>query len=537
METATDGRNNNLGARHLAVKPGTDSFAKFPPPPPSEGATMRPMRERQLRRVFQHALALASVGSAASCGPPTEQPAPHPITPVVAVQPHTPTAVTPTGSSSAGAPTPPSTPQLFPAPSICADPVAPNPLANLQPTVPVDYVEVRRVGLGRGGIAPGFTAVHQAGHRCAGAPGDSSCEQAYEHVQLTGGFVSNCVQIQCNHHVLYTHGDQLSVISTRDAFKKFLGPIDSKGEALLWVWANGYETTDCDGFAKGGLTETNRGFEVKVSKLISDCPWTTHNYRLAVARDGAISVARDLGEQKSNMCAGRMPPRHLSYLRASQGASAAATSAYADAPAVAAELAEMAFLESAAVVAFEQLVEELVAYHAPTGLIAAARAAAADERRHARVITNMAEECGAQVVEAALDEVVVRSLLELALDNAREGCIRETYGALLGSYQAQHSQWPAFAHAMHTIAADELRHAAFSWELADWLHTQLSEEEQRQVAATQQAAAAELVLRQVALAANEPSALQEALGRPPQQQAITLATALADGLWQGGRAA
>jgi hypothetical protein len=137
--------------------------------------------------------------------------------------------------------------------------------------------------------------------------------------------------------------------------------------------------------------------------------------------------------------------------------------------------ASVAQLEAASVVAFEQLAHELVAYGAPTHLIEDARRSANDERRHARDTARIARTRGAVAPRLPSMPATVRSLRAMALDNAVEGCVRETFGALVGTWQAAHAQAPDIARVMRGIAVDETRHASLSWELATWLDTVLDE--------------------------------------------------------------
>jgi hypothetical protein len=81
---------------------------------------------------------------------------------------------------------------------------------------------------------------------------------------------------------------------------------------------------------------------------------------------------------------------------------------------------------------------------------------------------------------------------EIALENAVEGCVRETYGALVAAHQALHAQDPRIAAAMEVVAADEIRHAELSWALAGWLEPQLTEEERAAIADAKRAAILEL---------------------------------------------
>ena len=68
----------------------------------------------------------------------------------------------------------------------------------------------------------------------------------------------------------------------------------------------------------------------------------------------------------------------------------------------------------------------------------------------------------------------VRSLEAVAIDNAVEGCIRETYGALVGMWQATFAGDPEVRRVMQGIARDESRHAALSWAIAGWIEPRLA---------------------------------------------------------------
>jgi hypothetical protein len=65
------------------------------------------------------------------------------------------------------------------------------------------------------------------------------------------------------------------------------------------------------------------------------------------------------------------------------------------------------------------------------------------------------------------------SLRELAVENAREGCVRETYGALIALHQAEHAVSAELREAFAAIADDEIAHAALSWDLARWFERRL----------------------------------------------------------------
>jgi hypothetical protein len=64
----------------------------------------------------------------------------------------------------------------------------------------------------------------------------------------------------------------------------------------------------------------------------------------------------------------------------------------------------------------------------------------------------------------------------MAVENAVEGCVRETYGALIAHHQASTAADPQIRDAMASIATDETRHAALGWAVAAWAETRLDGE-------------------------------------------------------------
>ncbi len=144
--------------------------------------------------------------------------------------------------------------------------------------------------------------------------------------------------------------------------------------------------------------------------------------------------------------------------------------------------ARLAALESASVSAFERMVDELTLHRAPDDLIERARAAIVDERRHTALTTDLARTFGGDPSLSAAESMSPRSLDAVALDNAVEGCVRETYGALVATWQAAHARDPRVAAAMEAIAEDETRHAALSWALHAWSRERLDADERAAVA-------------------------------------------------------
>ena len=98
-------------------------------------------------------------------------------------------------------------------------------------------------------------------------------------------------------------------------------------------------------------------------------------------------------------------------------------------------------------------------------------------------------------------------MLEVALNNAVEGCVHETWAACLATHQAVTAPDAVLRRIFAKIARDEVRHAQLAWDLHEWFLTQLSPEEAQQVQAAQHQAMA-------ALAAEVPAGNHPELGFP-----------------------
>ena len=122
-----------------------------------------------------------------------------------------------------------------------------------------------------------------------------------------------------------------------------------------------------------------------------------------------------------------------------------------------------------------------------------------------------------------------RSLLEIAIENAVEGCVRETYGALLGAHQAAYATDRAIRHEMARIAADEARHAALSHSVHGWLMAQLDETERARVFDAQREAMEQLARDCAATPLDH--ATRAAAGLPCGERAIALFDELERALW------
>ncbi len=154
--------------------------------------------------------------------------------------------------------------------------------------------------------------------------------------------------------------------------------------------------------------------------------------------------------------------------------------------------ARLASLEAASVFAFERMERELGRFGAPTALLEEVRRAVADERKHTTMTVALAGRFGAAPVLPAGFPMAPRDLAAVALENAVEGCVRETFGALVATWQATHARDARVAAAMAVIAEDETRHAALSWSLHAWADERLDAGTRRSVRVAMEGALASL---------------------------------------------
>jgi hypothetical protein len=170
---------------------------------------------------------------------------------------------------------------------------------------------------------------------------------------------------------------------------------------------------------------------------------------------------------------------------------AAAMDAHAQ-TAAGAWLAHAAWLEAASVHAFLHLADELDRHAAPRALVQLALAAAKDEVRHTTMMTHLAKRYGAEPPPANVVLPGTRSLEAIAIENAAEGCVRETWGAVIAQWQAHASPDREVRDVFRAIAKDEARHAALAWAIHEWIMPLLDDAARARVLAARAAAAHEL---------------------------------------------
>lgn len=190
--------------------------------------------------------------------------------------------------------------------------------------------------------------------------------------------------------------------------------------------------------------------------------------------------------------------------------------------------ANMVAMETAAITAFDYLVRELTAYQAPQALIDLALAAIQEETEHAQMAGLLAQAYTTEPSPLALQDFQLRSLYEIALENAVEGCINETFAAACGWWQAERAEFASFRTVIAHISEEETRHAALSWAIHAWAMPQLTELQRAQI---QQAQIEALTSLEASFQQEAHPSLQRELGLPNALEAAQLFKQLRADVW------
>lgn len=111
------------------------------------------------------------------------------------------------------------------------------------------------------------------------------------------------------------------------------------------------------------------------------------------------------------------------------------------------------------------------------------------------------------------------ALEDIARENRIEGCLRETYGAAVGAFQAARAEDPAIAAAMVSIARDEAAHAELSWAIDAWATGLLDGAAHKRLATAYDAALLEL-RREIAVEPGETVATRAGIPTAAQASAL-----------------
>ncbi|MDC0749334.1 ferritin-like domain-containing protein [Polyangium mundeleinium] len=371
-------------------------------------------------------------------------------------------------------------------------------LSDVRTAEELDFMQL--VSIDEGGPSEEPRVVATFGTKCGSASNVAMCEAAIAAATSAQGFrLGQCVDF-CPRHILVTNkGDEVEVLETKEAVLDLIRPIDTAVEAVLAAELAEYHVS-CNDADEGGVRASGSGFDVLGTRYTEICdPIVRELYLLRINADGNVQeIESEVIESESGACIGRRPAGLAR--RKARGTTR-----------VGAYLASVAHLEAASVDAFEALAAELAHHGAPRALIQRAGIARRDEVRHARVMRRLASRHGGQFRAPIVAKQAPRSLEAIALDNAVEGCVRETFGALVGMWQARAAKDPAVRRAMRRIALDEARHASLAWAIDEWIRPRLDAAARERVE-TERRKTLEIVEAE-ACAGNDP-ALVSTLGLP-----------------------
>ncbi|MCY1036491.1 ferritin-like domain-containing protein [Corallococcus sp. BB11-1] len=382
-----------------------------------------------------------------------------------------------------------------------------------------DFVQLRYLYTYFGSDERDSGPVSSQGQPCATATDAAACQGALENAVPSAGFHHTCTELCADFFLVTTRGDEVKTYATPESLKSLLGTVDTAQEAVLLAFAAG-NTMSCSQLERGAVKQDpNGGFNVIGTQGYAcgkNTALTQHVVRVSTSGE-VREVERHVLEKGSDACAiGRRP---VGLQDAAACESTDALGHY---------FAEAAHLEAASVHAFLRLREELALHGADAGLQDAARRSAMDEVLHTDVTGRIARRFGATPQRPVVAPLPLRPLLDVALDNAVEGCVRETYGALVAHHQALHAQDAEVREAMVRIAEDETRHAGLSWDIDQWARPRLSPQERDALREAQRQAVA--TLRAEVLVALDPG-LVTAAGLPAPEVALGLLDTLEQELW------
>lgn len=371
----------------------------------------------------------------------------------------------------------------------------------------------------------GTSAEH--GVACSGATQQTACLEALSAAKASPPASWGRGFDGIGESLVGTRGDTVVTAGTTKDLVGILGKINTLGEAMLVARTADYRS-DCDARARGRATAS--GYDM-VLRRGSSCGSGNELVEaiVHVGPDGALSETESVVVEKGdpNCAIGRRPGGHET--------SPASPTTTNDRESLGAFLGKIAQLEAASVVAFAQLEREYAALGAPERLLKKMRQARRDEVRHARTMTNLATAHGATVpAVVARPFRALPTLATLAAENLVEGCLRETFGALVAAVQATRAENPRIRLALARIAIDEAAHAALSWELHQWAEARLDRRARQHLNAA--IAPALATLREEA-AATYSAEITSQTGMPSGAEAVALVDALVETLGLTAQAA
>ncbi|WP_375758939.1 ferritin-like domain-containing protein [Corallococcus exercitus] len=396
-------------------------------------------------------------------------------------------------------------------------------ISDLSIEPPPDSVQLRAIYLRTPPFGlPALRVRTSEGEACATATDPQDCQARLDTLEIQQGFPRTCAIAEgcAEDFVAMTRGDEVAAFTNAESVRALLGRIDTPQEAALLAFAAGYSLCEWTGDRHGKVRAFPDGTFSVVGTQGYACGEGTQltQHVLGITATGELTEQqRVVLEEGSPLCAIGRRPVGLQDARA--GGCEDARGRY---------FADSARLEAASIHAFLRLREELALHGASPELQDAALTSAAEEVRHTGVTARLALRFGATPLPPAVTDLPLRPLDEVLLDNTVEGCVRETYGALVAHHQALHAKDPEIREAMVRIAEDETRHAGLSWDIDAWATPHLSAEQR---ASLQEARRQAIAVLRAEVAVPLDAELTADAGLPSPEVAAALLDSLEQAIW------
>lgn len=158
---------------------------------------------------------------------------------------------------------------------------------SISPEATANYFEIRL------GFCPGdedYSILHAAGTACEQASDPGACEANLEQQGPDGfGYNLGCLPGCCTTYIITENQGEFASYDSRDELLTFLGSIDSRSDALLWVQSDQYYFPYNDVNAAGIRDMPDGSYRIIALQTVAFCaPIITEQVLLEVSPDGSI---------------------------------------------------------------------------------------------------------------------------------------------------------------------------------------------------------------------------------------------------------
>ena len=167
----------------------------------------------------------------------------------------------------------------------------------INPSVPVDYFELITY------LDDEIIFSFSKGELCADAADKVTCVDNFENLIAEEGFLVSCLPAGCYTFIREQTDEINDLVTTDEELLDFLGPIDSKGDALLLAFANNYYWVN-NSVETSAIKEGCSGYELKVDKIVSYClPLQIDRFLLRITLSGEIIILdQETIDFNENLC-------------------------------------------------------------------------------------------------------------------------------------------------------------------------------------------------------------------------------------------